>query len=582
MTEFQHALKKALDWLGKIEEVRVLDQAEKRCVGLTEKIDVWEVTTEITNKSSGIDTIRLHIIFTPDFPLSFPIVLLAKEDYERYKHIPHVQADRLVCTFGNKIQPDPANPDKVVEEVIRRSKHIIEAGIKGDNNREEFLEEFVAYWNGEYSEKDVVLDSALLVIEKPINKNVKLITLDKPYNKIHHIIHTEEDIGKRFITFLDKKKIRYNEVDALFAGEIGILEPPFSITNRKAFDLLHNRQIENNIDYRRFINSKVFPKLILFQKKLGGEVKYFGWFHKPVKVTRNGFRPGSLSNIQVMKTFHGEDLVTRINPEKYSPARLTKRSEGFQNSPKPGIYCLAGLGSIGSNLVHFLNYGPELEFRFVDSDKLKVENLGRHLLGLNYLKWYKTKAIQDHLLNLNPIQKVTTKEVSIHTVLEKEPDYINDSDILFVAIGEANIETWIAKKLKEGAIKVPIFFLWVEPYLLGGHCLYVPPKCPNYDSYFDDNGLFKFNMIDADFQGNPILSEKEAGCQSDFTPYGGNSIQLFLGAMFFKISEIMNGLPAQSRSFTWVGDKTMAEELDIEISATGEDCNFGEVLSFEL
>ena len=581
MIEYQKALEVALEWLNKIEEARVLGTQEKKTLSLPQPLEVWEVVTEITNSQAFIDTIKLYLIFTPEFPLSFPIVLLAEADYNRYKHIPHVQTDRLICTFGNKTFPNPSYPDKVVEEVVKRAKRIIEEGIQGVNFKD-FEDEFVAYWNGEYSPKDKVLDNLVLLAEKPLNQDVRLIVLNKPYNSISYVVHSGEDIAERFILRLEEKKIRFKEVEVLFAGKIPLQEtPPFSLTNQEALNLLEKSLSLQNQDYIKFINSRVYPKLVLFQKELYGEVKYFGWFHNAVKLNRNGFRKGALTNLKVMKTFAGGKLVTRVNPQTYSPHRLVIRSAGIEESQKPSTFCISGLGSIGSNLLHFLNQGPKVEFRLVDPEKLELENLGRHLLGLNYLNWYKTKGIRDYLLAQSPIQKVTTKELSILTLLEKEPDFINGADFLFVVIGEANIESWIAKQLKLGKIKVPVIFLWVEPYLLGGHCLYLNPNNANYESYFED-GIFKFNVIDNSETSNPILLAKEAGCQTNYTPYSNGSIQLFLGGIGVKLLKIITEAPQCSRALSWMGDSRVAEELGIKLSKAMEALTFGDVIEKEL
>src|SRR5690606_1258972 len=119
----------------------------------------------------------------------------------------------------------------------------------------------------------------------------------------------------------------------------------------------------------------------------------------------------------------------------------------------------------------------------------------------------------------------------------KEPAFINESDYIFIAIGESNIESWLADAVNKGLIIKPIFFVWVEPYLLGGHCIFITPENNNYESYFDKNGFFKFNVI-GDYK-NKNLSLKEAGCQSNYTPYSSNNIQLFLGHLNLEISKII-------------------------------------------
>jgi hypothetical protein len=99
---------------------------------------------------------------------------------------------------------------------------------------------------------------------------------------------------------------------------------------------------------------------------------------------------------------------------------------------------------------------------------------------------------------------------------------------------------------------------------LGGHCIYINPENNNYFNYFNEDGLYKFNII-GDYK-NELLSLKEAGCQSNYTPYSSNNIQLFLGNIYLNISEIINSKNMKSRSFSWVGDLRIASEMNIALS----------------
>jgi hypothetical protein len=251
-------------------------------------------------------------------------------------------------------------------------------------------------------------------------------------------------------------------------------------------------------------------------------------------------------------------------PQIYTNQRLIKRSSGDIAQPVVKKFVVAGVGSIGSNLIHYLNSIQAVEFKFIDPDSLELENIGRHYLGFNYLNWKKTKALKDYLTSSSPIQKVETREKSIFQVVNDELEFINESDFLFVAIGESNIETWIANAINKGLIVKPTFFIWVEPYLLGGHCIFINPKNSNYATYFAKDDLFKFNII-GNYE-NDVLSLKEAGCQSNYTPYSSNNIQIFLGNIYPKILKILDSNDADSKSFTWIGDKGIAEKLNIELS----------------
>ena len=92
-------------------------------------------------------------------------------------------------------------------------------------------------------------------------------------------------------------------------------------------------------------------------------------------------------------------------------------------------------------------------------------------------------------------------------------------DFIFICIGKANISQWLGNAIKSGEIKKPIFFFWVEPYLAGGHCLMLYPNSKNYETYFDEDGYFKNNIIGKNDYINKshLFSHREAGCQTTFT-----------------------------------------------------------------
>jgi hypothetical protein len=469
----------------------------------------------------------------------------------------------LICIFQNNSEPNSFLPEKVVEETIRRAKNIIEEGIRGNNDKD-YEDEFEAYWNSNYSKTDIVNNSFLLLTETSLKQDFDLISLETRTNKFKYIIHQNENIALNFKEYLDSQNIKYTETTGYLIPDIGIfVKPPFNKTNKEIFDAIEKWDEEEAKKYISLINSKE-SMLFLFPKIIGSGIRYFGWFHSPAKSKRNGFRSKSIKNYNALSLFQSQEEINRVLPHVYNNQRLVERSAGEKSDNVNKKFVLAGLGSIGSNLIHYLNSTQKVEFKLIDTDLLELENIGRHYLGFNYLNWKKTKAIKDFLIKSSPIQKIETREKSIVQVIKEEPLFINESDFLFVAIGETNIEFWIADAIKKGIINRATFFLWVEPYLLGGHCIFINPKNNNYTAYFDEDGLYKFNII-GDYE-NEVLSLKEAGCQSNYTPYSSNNIQLFLGNIYLNISDIITSQVSDSRSFSWVGDKSIASKMNIGLS----------------
>ena len=140
--------------------------------------------------------------------------------------------------------------------------------------------------------------------------------------------------------------------------------------------------------------------------------------------------------------------IERISPELLTDRRMLKRSAGLESNYETKTFLVAGIGSIGSNLVHFLNsYLPE--FVLIDPEFLKIENIGRHLLGYEHINQGIAEAVEDYLKAKLPTQKVTSESTSLIKVFESKYELIKSSDFMFIAIGQVNIENWVAEKNKD-------------------------------------------------------------------------------------------------------------------------------------
>jgi hypothetical protein len=190
------------------------------------------------------------------------------------------------------------------------------------------------------------------------------------------------------------------------------------------------------------------------------------------------------------------------------------------------------------------------------------------LLGLSYSGKSKVDAIKDYLIKKNPKQSIITRIDSVIKVLKSNPKYINDTKIFFATTGNDNVDKFIGLALEENIINVPTFIIWVEPYLVGGHCLYFPKNTSSrYENLLDDS-FFKNNIIDKQnfISQNENLILSEAGCQANYVPYSGNSVILFLSALFPKISNIIKNDSTKAVGFTWFGDSSILQNKRITIS----------------
>lgn len=581
MSFFENARQIAFLALQEADTVSIIDKREKEMEGFPTDSEIWKLVTEMAGEGGMTTEVTLFANVPADFPLSVPSIYLSRKSYDKIGILPHVDSNRLICTFDTELsRADPNNPEGIMVQCIAKAKRILEQGIAG-TNLQDFEEEFLAYWACNYGKNDSHREDVLCLFgpEDSVSK-ISVIKLEQPFGSVNYILHKEDVAALNFISFLEDKKMKFREMTAFWCGAISIdFKPPFDCNNAWALDIVTGMATDRQKEFQRFINSQESPKLTLAIVKVKDKQVLIGWSHRKLKMEYPGFRNGTITPYQALSTFQKNDKLIRITPEIFTNERFYNRSAGnsFQREYR---FAVVGLGSVGSHLVHLLNTMNFPELRLVDTDFLNAENAGRHLLGLNYFGRKKSIALKDMLRLKNPAQTIHTREKSVVDLLQNEPTFLNNCDVVFMATGKTNIETWIGKAIQDNVINKPVFFIWVEPFLCAGHCLYIFPGSTSYEQYFSTGGMFRYNIIEAEYYGS-IGSElvlKEAGCQTSYVPYSGSSMVSFLGALFPQLVEIIESPDRSSQAYTWVGNIRELNKRSIPVSDYYKDKQEGQLI----
>lgn len=576
MTE-KEAKQLAFEKLSKIDNVRVVNHDDYKKLGFNPLYDLWEIETEIS-VNDRLYPITIYIYFSTSFPVEIPKIYVSIDTFEKIKYIPHVDNNRLVCTFDNEsIRINSDEPFGIITECIIRAKRILVNGLHGVNLND-FITEFKAYWEETYENESKPIKVLSLIDKLNKDDELKLICLNSPLRGFSYVLHKSDNTSFTFKDFLEEYKFKYKQINVFYLYNFPIFESPFNYTNRNIFDFVKANNSEQLEEFKSFIRKNEYPKLVITKKEIINKDFIFGWFHGFINTNRKGFRPGSISPIMAFNTFQSNDKVERISSETYTSERLENRTSG-DISIRKYSFAIAGLGSIGSNLVFFLNSFESPKFCLIDDDYLKIENINRHFLGFSNIGNFKTKALKDWLKTSSPLQEIISREKSIIEILTTEPDCINSCDYLFSCIGNFNIENWLFNSLRTQTIKIPVFFIWVEPYLIGGHCLFIHPADLTFENYFKD-GYFINNIIPDDEYNNlgSNFARREAGCQTTFIPYSINNVISFLSQLFPKICSIIETNSQTSTSFTWFGYLEKLNQLGVPKSKFADNIEAGQLI----
>lgn len=531
-------------------------------VGKGDYVQIWKVTTESICKERFV-VVELFCGFKVDFPYSLPDIYLPALEY---KYIPHRDfLSGKLCLAPEDCIYDIDDCKRLVRNCIKRALTIVES--YGRQSDSIYNEEIISYWNEADNEEPIVDCYGELHGSLPCESCV----LEAVEYKKNIVLHGKEKVGTSVIIFNDENNSTEEYVNSLQVcryGEVFYVNsfvlpscPPYKLTFGQFLDKISD--IADRKAIRKFIN-KNRGGTIIFRLT---ESMFGGVLIKQIPSQRNGFRRGSLSCYQELRGFenHNKNLQ-RLFGKVLSTKRISMRTSGQKLTEK--TFVVAGMGSLGSNLTYFLSAWQGARMMLVDDDILDVDNIGRHFLGYRDTASHKVDAMAKHLRGVDPTRKIIAVRKRLQEVIYNKIDDLNSSDALFVCTGSHMSEQCVIDSIRAKQLKVPVFIIWVEPYCVAGHMIYLnPAMLPDNLELFSPNGikLYKYNLIDdEEYEDYEKFIKRDAGCNSDYTNYSGNDVVLFLSSIYQEINKLLM-FPDKSKFYRWVGNLKVAEEKGIKL-----------------
>lgn len=549
-----------------LNSTEVVEKVDKRTVPYGQLYhEIWNIDTQITI-SDVAEELQLTIAFPQAFPYRLPDIYYFDTKYDP---IPHIgPKDRKLCLYEAGASYSIEDPLAIIKDAISKAKQLIYAGAK-KINLSDFKDEIFSYWHEHYHKESEVDDSYLIWGNVPANsctletwyyfkpKFALEDSRDYPATLVVPLEYNDDDLERYLSTRSKVIKKR-----CIFSKSTIIPQtPPYNCTVKDIIDWTTNEEDRKKIIQE--INSNTGCTLFF---PLGDSNSLAGVRINSIKFRTDGFRAGKKTPYLTWTEFEKKNqYLERLVCREYSNERIVQRTNGSLMNHRD--LCIAGLGSIGSNLCSFLFGHNNTSFTVIDRDTLTVDNIGRHLLGFNYLGNNKALAICDHFRNIRP-------DVDITAICGHIEDYILDSRFnkgenttLFVCTGDQMSERFVIGSIKNGSITCPVFFLWLEPYGIAGHMVYINPADGiDVSQIFNKNGLYVNNLIEDEeyIAKKDAFTERDAGCNGKYALYSGNDVTLLLSAMFSEIEKLLNQ-PSHSRFYRWIGNINIAQSNNIRL-----------------
>ena len=529
--------------------------------GKREKIDVpaWHMT--ILAEIAGMATeMEMFIAFPHNFPFEIPFVVVPEQ---RFRHLPHISwRKQKVCLYDDGTTYDTNNVRGIVRETNKRAIQWVEK-FANQENTEEYKKEIINYWCEQYDSESKVNGRALFIGDVP-NSLCELKGFDYQFKslktgrkKIRRVFYSIDDDSK-IINYLKKDK-QTSELPVLYITSLEIPQmPPYSFTGDQLIEGIKDR--DELAAFRKVLNKNGYCYLVF---RIGVEYA-LGCIHiGKMKVVRPGFRTPIKPFDLLGKFEYKIKKLDRLMVFQYDNKRIANRTAGELMEQKS--LAVVGLGSVGSNLCYYLDGYNNARFALIDKDSLRVENIGRHLLGYDYLNQNKAFAVADYLRRYRPDREVECNDTTIECIDGKAFD---DYDAMFVCTGDVMSERWVISQLMSKELKLPVFMLWLEPFAVSGTMVYVNPE--DNDSMPKLKALSEKNfetlcLIDKEeYEDGSKLTKYDAGCNGSYALYSANDVTMFLSAMFPYIDTLLSQ-PAQSVCFRWSGNIEIAQQRSIKL-----------------
>lgn len=490
-------VKKSIDILKSIKSVKAINDVKENSEF---KGKIYEVVIQFTIQVRE-ESVGIVMGIPTDWERSLADIFI--EDYENFKLIPHMYKEGQMCLFDLEgVLIDATFEGLIIESLSRLDKILLE-GMDG-TNKEEFITEFDAYWNQQSNigiiNSSVTLDDSIKKVKYTYKLSDKIENLS--------VSDKEEDL---------KKLGKYNTIKNGIYLNIkcdNLVYPP---DWRKKIDIKYiNELLEiGKIEYKDIKNiMKSFNKELLLMINISQP----NTFNIPIAILVKGYNEKLNKHNKYFQLHIGCKCIP-LGVCRNDSEYLIKRGGIFADIRDKKVLII-GCGSIGGYLTSELVKAGVSNISLVDKDILSADNIYRHLLGLEYVGQYKTKAIIKYLEKNIPYIKLNSFEEKIESLIEDYKLDFDAFDLVISATGNHNVNRWINNYVISNKVSAPVVYLWNEVLGIGNHALYIDTKNKGCFECLIGNDEYGFYDKTSYCKRGQIFTKKYNGCHSTFLPFG--------------------------------------------------------------
>lgn len=464
----------------------------------------------VNTKPTGI---IIRILDT--FPLEYPKFYI--KDSSLFLVYPHIEQKNeeidvnAICLFEEKDKFYYENIEYLLFDNIKRLEKFIEDINNSNLNSKEIFDEFDSYWD--YSRLVLNYNKEFI---KSHQSNFKLFDLyiSKSIQNLM-IIDNPNDVE----SFFNASRIAYDKKKILYINFKDNFPPKIPINYKEFLDVIKNTEYFE--EFKKLKSTKNLFNGLLFSFILPNGDEHFSFlFIKSAKHTIG-------KKIKILNPIVDFLMPLRLNrkldggiAKDISMKRVFSRGGSEMNTSinqKDKKIAIVGCGSIGASLAYKLLKVGCTNLVLIDPDRLSVDNISRHLLGMEYVNINKALALENFLkkqfIGVN-INAIADNVVNCYEELKS-------CDLIISAVGSdaTIVETKMIKDAILGELP-SVISCWVEANAIAGHGILFEKDSIDLKSYIPDivDEIFGQLIILEDEYGKS-LKKDDVGCNSSYMPY---------------------------------------------------------------
>lgn len=529
----------------------------------------WRILTDIKHPENG-KAIELIVAAKPSFPFKVPHIFTLPM-LEVLKH-PHVEKQGRLCIWGEDVMFDP-QVITYVEHLINDSYSLVEKTVSGGLD-EDFSAGMLSYWERSFTAPAKEKKATSLC-------NVKNLTsrrIHVAYTSTNGVIFADTkgeliswltNIGLKPSQKILSTTLLINLSDAWKPSEypttlgeiLEILETQSTVKNDAITSISYI--LRSNLTSPAFlVQTNTTNGAIITAMRCVSGIRTRGNAGQhnlpPVKIG-NGFRDDRIP-LRDLKIRCSQAGIRGMKVERRDPSWVLGRdSNPFLSTISGTTIGIIGLGSVGASLLPQLIKAGFSRFVLCDGESLEAANVGRHLLGINYVGTNKAEACKSYIQSNYPwVEILHTGNLDWFLDNEAIEVLTTKCDLVISATADWASDKAIEEIINNNSLSCSVVFCFTEAHAVATHCYVNKAGSFSYGSLFDNTGSLLNSC--AKFERRTI--KKTHFCGGIFQPYGAVELSFGHSMIVEVVTELACEGVSDSSYHVWVGSQKLLQSVD--------------------